>query len=161
MYTTVSVKPAGSLGALHETGYISIFKYALSTAAFTALQAIEMSSSSTLDDSNTMLDAHANSTHHLMRRAGAEEELKVDFSDYEKNFIYKTFLIMGGLILVLNSLIKFINTKLKDIYGIVIIGSRILNAIVLWSMCALPFSQLHAIVLLAVMMGSLILQGKF
>lgn len=158
VHTTVSVKPAGSLGALHETGYVTMFKYALSTAAFTALQAIEMTSS-TSGDSNDMMDAHANSTHHLVRRAGAEE-LKVDFSDDEKNFIYKTFLIMGGLILILNSLIKFINTKLKDIYGIVIIGSRILNAIVLWSMCALPFSQLHAIVLLAVMMGSLILQGK-
>ncbi|KAJ8663813.1 hypothetical protein O0I10_000087 [Lichtheimia ornata] len=157
VHTTVSVKPAGSLGALHETGYVTMFKYALSTAAFTALQAIEMTSS-TSGDSNDMMDAHANSTHHLVRRAGAEE-LKVDFSDDEKNFIYKTFLIMGGLILILNSLIKFINTKLKDIYGIVIIGSRILNAIVLWSMCALPFSQLHAIVLLAVMMGSLILQA--
>lgn len=47
-----------------------------------------------------------------------------------------------------------------DLYGKIIIGSRIINAIVLWSMCALPFAKLDAIVLLCTMVGSLIFQGK-
>lgn len=49
---------------------------------------------------------------------------------------------------------------LIDLYGKIIIGSRIINAIVLWSMCALPFAKLDAIVLLCTMVGSLIFQGK-
>jgi len=47
-----------------------------------------------------------------------------------------------------------------DLYGKIIIGSRIINAIVLWSMCALPFAKLDAIVLLCTMVGSLIFQGN-
>lgn len=49
---------------------------------------------------------------------------------------------------------------LLDLYGKIIIGSRIINAIVLWSMCALPFAKLDAIVLLCTMVGSLIFQGN-
>jgi hypothetical protein len=47
----------------------------------------------------------------------------------------------------------------KDIYGKIIILCRILNAIVLWSMCALPFTQLSALLLISVMTGSLVLQA--
>lgn len=132
-----------------QGGYLTLCQYALSSAALTAMQAL------------TTLDApeehHASSS--LMKRSGGSEAELGDVTDAEKVFIYKTFLICGGLILVVNSLIKLLNTKLADIYGRIIIGARILNAIVLWSMCALPFAQLDAIVLLSVMMGSLILQA--
>ncbi|KAI9246858.1 bacterial low temperature requirement A protein-domain-containing protein [Sporodiniella umbellata] len=74
-------------------------------------------------------------------------------------FVYKTFLIFGGLILVINSMIKAINTRLTDIYGKIIIASRLINAIVLWSLCALPFAKLDAIVLLSTMLGSLLFQA--
>lgn len=48
-----------------------------------------------------------------------------------------------------------------DLYGKIIICSRILNAVILWSLCALPFAKLDAIVLLCTMVGSLLFQGKF
>ncbi|KAI8141154.1 bacterial low temperature requirement A protein-domain-containing protein [Fennellomyces sp. T-0311] len=133
----------------HRSGYLTLIQYAISSTALTAIQALN--STPTLEE-----ETH---THHLAKRA-AGESLDVSFTDEEKVFIYKVFLICGGLILTINSLIKLLNIKMAgDIYGKIIIASRILNAIVLWSMCALPFSQLDAIVLLSVMMGSLILQA--
>lgn len=112
---------------------------------------------------------------------------EVELTPEEQTFIYKTFLITGGLIMTINSFIKLLNTKVhgefrrllflfcllvylihirlltyfsaKDIYGKIIILCRILNAIVLWSMCALPFTQLSALLLISVMTGSLILQA--
>ncbi|KAG0167371.1 hypothetical protein DFQ28_006300 [Apophysomyces sp. BC1034] len=129
-----------------EGGYLSLGKYVMSTAALSAMQMIGS------------IDASDHHSNHLVRRSGGSVE-ETFLSDYEKVFIYKTFLICGGLILVVNSLIKLLNTKISDIYGKVIIGARILNAVALWSMCALPFVSLDAIVLLSVMMGSLILQA--
>ncbi|KAI9316794.1 bacterial low temperature requirement A protein-domain-containing protein [Dichotomocladium elegans] len=133
-----------------DMGYLTLFTSVLSTVAYSTIQMVS---------NDQMIDAGNQTQHHHLSRRSGGEELQVDFSEAEKVFIYKTFLIMGGAILVLNSFIKLVNTKLTDIYGKIIIGSRILNAIVLWSMCALPFSQLHAFVLLSVMMGSLILQA--
>ncbi|KAI9250837.1 bacterial low temperature requirement A protein-domain-containing protein [Helicostylum pulchrum] len=99
--------------------------------------------------------------HHLMRRAEPEEgkPFTETMTKFELVFVYKTFLIFGGSILVINSLIKALNTKLSDIYGKIIIVSRIINAIILWSMCALPFAKLDAIVLLCTMVGSVVFQG--
>ncbi|RCH90243.1 hypothetical protein CU098_005311, partial [Rhizopus stolonifer] len=88
--------------------------------------------------------------HHLMRRSehAATGSFTESITQYETSFVYKTFLIFAGLILILNSMIKALNTKISDLYGKIIIGSRIINVIILWSMCALPFAQLDAIVLL-------------
>jgi hypothetical protein len=132
--------------------------------------------------------------HHLMRRSEAVgatngtssegaavaggEGFTNSLTMAEISFVYKIFLIFAGLILVMNSLIKALNTKISgmylslpigvscvlisflvDIYGKVIIGSRIINAIVLWSLCALPFAKLDAIVLLCTMVGSLLFQA--
>ncbi|KAI8378189.1 bacterial low temperature requirement A protein-domain-containing protein [Choanephora cucurbitarum] len=103
----------------------------------------------------------ASSQHnHLMRRSGGEgASFTESITQYELIFVYKTFLIFAGLILILNSMIKALNTKISDLYGKIIIGSRVINAIVLWSMCALPFAQLDAIVLLCTLTGSLIFQA--
>ncbi|KAL9542607.1 hypothetical protein MBANPS3_008531 [Mucor bainieri] len=108
----------------------------------------------------------SSSSHHLMRRsepaaAGAEGSFTDTMTVAENVFVYKTFLIFAGLILVINSLIKALNTRISDLYGKIIIGSRIINAIVLWSLCALPFAKLDAIVLLCTMVGSLIFQAIF
>ncbi|KAI8068992.1 bacterial low temperature requirement A protein-domain-containing protein [Thamnidium elegans] len=99
--------------------------------------------------------------HHLMRRAEPEagKPFTETMTKFELVFVYKTFLIFGGSILIINSLIKALNTKLSDIYGKIIIISRIINAIILWSMCALPFAKLDAIVLLCTMVGSVVFQG--
>lgn len=96
--------------------------------------------------------------HHPLVRRSAEEA--AGLSDEEKIFVYKTFLIFGGGIIVVNSFIKLLNTKISDLNGKLIIGSRILAACVLWSLCAVPFAQLDAIILLAVMLGALVLLGK-
>ncbi|KAF7727713.1 Pre-mRNA-splicing factor cef1 [Apophysomyces ossiformis] len=144
--TPITVDTSHLVRKSNDGGYLSLGKYVMSTAAISAMQMMGS------------IDSGSNHSHTLVRRsAGAAEDSYL--SDYEKVFIYKTFLICGGLILVVNSLIKLLNTKISDIYGKVIIGARVLNAVILWSMCALPFAKLDAIVLLSVMMGSLLLQG--
>ncbi|KAI8339719.1 bacterial low temperature requirement A protein-domain-containing protein [Chlamydoabsidia padenii] len=135
------------------SGYLTWGSYAAHTMIFTTMQLV---TSYTMDDTNYTLQQQTGH-HHLVRRSGpaAESESAV-LTDEEKIFVYKTFLIFGGGIIVVNSFIKLLNTKISDIYGKVIIGSRILVAAVLWSLCAVPFAQLDAIILLAVMMGSVI-----
>ncbi|KAI7852467.1 bacterial low temperature requirement A protein-domain-containing protein [Circinella umbellata] len=142
-------------------GYLTLFQYAISTTALTALQALDIASNPSSSSSSSseihITEQQSTNYHHFSKRAAP---LDVSFTDDEKVFIYKVFLMGGGLILTINSLIKMLNTKLAgDMISKIIIASRIINAIVLWSMCALPFSQLDAIVLLSVMMGSLILQA--
>lgn len=83
-------------------------------------------------------DSYANNytigggSHHLMRRSepeavasGAEGEAAAggegegftgSLTMTEISFVYKTFLIFAGLILVMNSLIKALNTKLSGMY---------------------------------------------
>ncbi|KAI9021474.1 bacterial low temperature requirement A protein-domain-containing protein [Phycomyces nitens] len=131
-------------------GLLTMSKRFIATAALTTLQALS------IGGSVDQLDSSSGSHHFQRRSIQVEEEL----TDNEKVFIYKTFLICGGFILVINSFIKLLNTKITDIYGKIIITSRVINAIILWSMCALPFASLDAFVLLSVMMGSLIFQGK-
>ncbi|KAL0079676.1 bacterial low temperature requirement A protein-domain-containing protein [Phycomyces blakesleeanus] len=131
-------------------GFITMGKQFVATVVFTALQAVSIGGSVDQLDSSS-------GAHHFQRRSIEVEE---ELTDNEKVFIYKTFLICGGFILVINSFIKLLNTKVTDIYGKIIVTSRVINAIVLWSMCALSFASLDAFVLLSVMMGSLIFQGK-
>ncbi|CAO3624563.1 unnamed protein product [Mucor hiemalis] len=145
--------------------YLSLwFKSMASTMVISAMQLIA---------SGGYYDESYNGTasgHHLVRRSepageggSASSETEHSFTDSmtvaENQFVYKTFLIFAGLILVINSLIKALNTKVADIYGKIIIVSRILNAIILWSMCALPFAKLDAIVLLCTLVGSLVFQA--
>ncbi|KAI8974336.1 bacterial low temperature requirement A protein-domain-containing protein [Pilobolus umbonatus] len=95
----------------------------------------------------------------LAKRAPVAAEESTTFSITELVFIYKIFLIFGGALLVLNSLIKLLNTKLSDRNGMIIIVCRVINAGVIWGLCALPFVDIEPIILLGVMLGSVILQG--
>lgn len=52
------------------------------------------------------------SSHHLERRAYEGQSYEEQMYNYELVFVYKTFLIFGGIILVINSIIKALNTKL-------------------------------------------------
>ncbi|ORE13268.1 hypothetical protein BCV71DRAFT_251887 [Rhizopus microsporus] len=133
-------------------------KYLSSSIVYTAMHTI----------TSYYCDDHLDSANnHLMRRSepaaaeGAGENVSFagTISRNELVFVYKTFLIFGGLILVINSIIKALNTRIADIYGKIIIGSRVINAVVLWSLCALPFASLDAIVLLSTMVGSLVFQA--
>ncbi|EIE87424.1 hypothetical protein RO3G_12135 [Rhizopus delemar RA 99-880] len=130
-------------------------KYIASSIAYAALQTV---TSYYCEDRQLS----SSSSSHLTRRSEAASEdgsFAGTVSNTEIVFVYKTFLIFGGLILIINSIIKAINTRIADIYGKIIIASRVINAIVLWSLCALPFAQLDAIVLLSTMVGSLIFQA--
>lgn len=88
-------------------------KYIAMTMITTTMQVI--SSGGYNDDSVT-------SSHHLMRRSepGAEGGEDTSFTDtmtpYENAFVYKIFLIFAGLILVINSMIKALNTKISGTF---------------------------------------------
>ncbi|KAI8636482.1 bacterial low temperature requirement A protein-domain-containing protein [Parasitella parasitica] len=135
-------------------------KYIAATLFTSTLQIISSSGVDTISDNYS---GNNNNSHHLTRRSEPAEGAGGSFTDTmtetENVFVYKTFLIFAGLILVINSMIKALNTKISDLYGKVIICSRIINAIVLWSLCALPFAKLDAIVLLCTLAGSLIFQA--
>lgn len=95
-------------------GYLTYCQYALSSFALGAMHQLLGTSSS----SEHYLDSSTggnSSGHHLVRRAASAEE-DMSLTDAEKVFVYKTFLICGGLILVLNSLIKLLNTKITGSY---------------------------------------------
>lgn len=95
-------------------GYLTYCQYALSSFALGATHQLLGTSSS----SEHYLDSSTggnSSGHHLVRRAASAEE-DMSLTDAEKVFVYKTFLICGGLILVLNSLIKLLNTKITGSY---------------------------------------------
>lgn len=57
------------------------------------------------------------SSHHLMRRSESTTEGEASFTDTmtvaENVFVYKIFLIFAGIILVINSLIKALNTRVS------------------------------------------------
>ncbi|RUS27885.1 bacterial low temperature requirement A protein-domain-containing protein [Jimgerdemannia flammicorona] len=94
---------------------------------------------------------------------GSQENLSIEgdpaASFIVKVFVYKTFLIGGGLIMTLNTFIKLLHTELNNHFSLLICGSRIVNAVILWAMVALPFADLSGIVLICIMAGSVVIQG--
>lgn len=100
------------------SGYLTLGKYAIELLTFTTLQLINNNDNdSHLLSSN---DSSTLSTHHFMKRSGAASEESQPLTDEEKIFVYKTFLIFGGGIIIVNSLIKFLNTKISGTYIIYI-----------------------------------------
>lgn len=89
-------------------------KYIASSIAYAALQAV---TSYYCEDRQLS----SSSSSHLTRRSEAASEdgsFAGTVSNTEIVFVYKTFLIFGGLILIINSIIKAINTRIagkKDI----------------------------------------------
>ncbi|CAO3681348.1 unnamed protein product [Umbelopsis ramanniana] len=150
-YSPVAV-PALSVPSSSQPTYIPTLSSSLISTAATMTVSIAMSTLSAIHQ-NAAEAVTSNST------SSSSEAEEADLTPQEQTFIYKTFLITGGLIMTINSLIKLLNTKVHDIYGKIIILCRILNAIVLWSICALPFTQLSALLLISVMTGSLVLQA--
>ncbi|ORX57540.1 LtrA-domain-containing protein [Hesseltinella vesiculosa] len=143
---SVTLSPQPSV-PLYEQGYLTMGVYALQSLALTAMHLLSQPDTPTLDST---------SHHSLMKRSGGAEGESSILTDEEKVFVYKTFFMFGGGIMVVNSLIKLLNTKLSDMRGKVIIGSRVLVAVILWCMCAIPFASLDAIYLLAGMVGAVV-----
>lgn len=88
-------------------GYLTYCQYAISSVAMGAMHHLLGSSA----EHQIYGNSSSSTSHHLVRRSASAEE-DMSLTDAEKVFIYKTFLICGGLILVLNSLIKLLNTKI-------------------------------------------------
>jgi hypothetical protein len=90
-------------------GYLTWGSYAAQTVIFSTMQLI------TSHPADTTTDTLQQQTHHhLVRRSGpAAESESAILSDEEKIFVYKTFLIFGGGIFVVNSFIKLLNTKIS------------------------------------------------
>lgn len=91
-------------------GYLTWGSYAAQTVIFTTMQLIASHPADTSTDTLQQQTHH----HHLVRRSGPEAESEsAILSDEEKIFVYKTFLIFGGGIIVVNSFIKLLNTKIS------------------------------------------------
>lgn len=89
-------------------------KYLAASLVTGTLQMI--SSGGAIDNISSDYSTTSNN-HHLMRRSEPTTEGEASFTDTmtiaENVFVYKTFLIFAGIILVINSLIKALNTRIS------------------------------------------------
>lgn len=75
------------------------------------------------------------------------------------DFVFKTFLVSAGLVLMLNALIKLINTPVNSKWSKYICGSRAINAIVLFALTQ-AVHRINSIGLLSLLTGCLLFQCK-
>jgi hypothetical protein len=95
-----------------KTGHTELFSYLASSATTMLMGLITHELSK---DTPSITEQN-----HLIRRAPEEnshEEEGSAMTVIEMSFVYKTFLIFGGLLLIMNSLIKSLNTKLTGDYA--------------------------------------------
>jgi len=74
------------------------------------------------------------------------------------DFVFKTFLVSAGLVLMLNALIKLINTPVNSKWSKYICGSRAINAIVLFALTQ-AVHRINSIGLLSLLTGCLLFQS--
>lgn len=75
------------------------------------------------------------------------------------DFVFKTFLVTAGLVLMLNAFIKFINTPISSRWSKYICASRAINAIIFFGLTQVVH-QINSIGLLGLLTGCLIFQCK-
>ncbi|RUP47558.1 bacterial low temperature requirement A protein-domain-containing protein [Jimgerdemannia flammicorona] len=121
------------------------------------LNNVAESTNTTTDIANTTTAVASNATTTQTETAILNSEVASEGSD--SSFVFKTFLISGGLIMTLNAFIKLLHTELNHRLSVVICGSRIVNSIVLWALVTLPFKDMSPIVLICIMTGSVVIQG--
>ncbi|KAJ2964811.1 hypothetical protein NQZ79_g342 [Umbelopsis isabellina] len=73
------------------------------------------------------------------------------------DFVFKTFLVSAGLVLMLNAFIKFINTPVSSRWSKYICASRAINAIIFFGLTQVVH-QINSIGLLALLTGCLLFQ---
>jgi hypothetical protein len=101
--TETSLKLLDEPFDVESKGYLALGQYIVSSATVAAIGLI-----------SSELNTIGTSSHLTRRSAPAESGGELaDLTEEEKIFVYKTFLIFGGIILVINSLIKTLNTKLS------------------------------------------------
>ncbi|KAM3581438.1 hypothetical protein VKS41_006263 [Umbelopsis sp. WA50703] len=74
------------------------------------------------------------------------------------DFVFKTFLVSAGLVLILNAFIKFINTPVSSRWSKYICASRAINAIVFFGLTQVVH-RINSIGLLALLTGCLLFQS--
>jgi hypothetical protein len=75
------------------------------------------------------------------------------------DFVFKTFLVSAGLVLILNALIKLINSPVSSRWSKYICASRAINAIVFFGLTQ-AVHRINSIGLLALLTGCLLFQCK-
>jgi hypothetical protein len=76
------------------------------------------------------------------------------------DFVFETFLVSAGLVLMLNALIKFINTPVSSRWSKYICASRAINAIVFFGLTQVV-DRINSIGLLSLLTGCLLFQCKW
>ncbi|KAI9322611.1 bacterial low temperature requirement A protein-domain-containing protein [Dichotomocladium elegans] len=78
----------------------------------------------------------------------------------DPSYVYRSFWVAGGLILVINSLIKLVNTPISAARrSFLICFTRILNAVVFFGLTATSYDQLNGLSMLGIMAACLLFQG--
>jgi hypothetical protein len=114
-YSPVVVPPLPVPSSSQPTFLPTLSNSFISTAA-TLTASVAMSTLSAIHQ-NAAEAAASNST------SPSSESEEADLTPQEQTFIYKTFLITGGLIMTINSLIKLLNTKVHGKRFIIIYSS--------------------------------------
>lgn len=102
-YSPVAVPPL-SVPSSSKPTYIPTLSSSFISTAATMTASIAMSTLNAVHQ-NAAVAATSNST------ISPSESEEAELTPQEQTFIYKTFLITGGLIMTINSLIKLLNTK--------------------------------------------------
>lgn len=113
--------------------------------ALSLLQALTMEAPA--ESGTTTASASTTST-----ASESEECLNIDF-------VFKTFLVTAGLVLILNALIKLINTPVNSRWSKYICASRTINAIVFFGLTQ-AVHRINSIGLLGLLTGCLLFQCK-
>ncbi|KAI8142231.1 bacterial low temperature requirement A protein-domain-containing protein [Fennellomyces sp. T-0311] len=88
--------------------------------------------------------------------ASAEEETG---SHIDPSYVYKSFWVMAGLILIINALIKLINTPVVGAkWSRIICAARVLNGVVFFALTATSYDDLNGLAILGIMVACLCLQ---
>ncbi|KAI9484498.1 bacterial low temperature requirement A protein-domain-containing protein [Zychaea mexicana] len=92
--------------------------------------------------------------------AAAADEGGEASSHVDPSYVYKSFWVSGGLILVLNAIIKLINTPVSGArWSGIICTVRVLNGVVFFALTATTYDDLDGLAMLGIMVACLLFQG--
>ncbi|KAG2221830.1 hypothetical protein INT45_003544 [Circinella minor] len=95
---------------------------------------------------------------HSAESAAGEEESSTHI---DPTYVFKSFWISGGLILVINALIKIINTPVSTAkWSAVVCTARVLNAVIFFALASTSFDSLDGLATMGIMVSCLLIQGS-
>lgn len=97
----------------------------------------------------------------LEGQSNAAESTTERESHVDPSYVFKSFWVAGGLVLVLNALIKLINTPVAGAkWSALICSTRVLNAIIFFALTSVSYEKLSGLAMLGIMVACLVLQGE-